>query len=104
MPTEVNLPKVSLSMTSLPSIDLSNTNVEDNEFSFNQPLTIEQFISQIVEKTSRKKHKMTLMKAQNTNIEINSKDQSSTKIPSTNLYIYIFIFIYIFCILSWIQY
>ncbi|XP_050066767.1 nuclear pore complex protein Nup153-like isoform X2 [Aphis gossypii] len=84
MPTEVNLPKVSLSMTSLPSIDLSNTNVEDNEFSFNQPLTIEQFSSQIVEKTSRKKHKMTLKKAQNTNIEINSKDQSSTKIPSTN--------------------
>lgn len=84
MPTEVNLPKVSLSMTSLPSIDLSNTNVEDNEFTFNQPLTIEQFSSQIVEKTSRKQHKMTLKKAQNTNIEINSKDQSSTKIPSTN--------------------
>lgn len=84
MPTKVNLPKVSLSMTSLPSINLSNTNAEDNEFTFNQPLTIEQFSSQIVEKTSRKKHKITLKKAQNTNIEINSKDQSSTKIPSTN--------------------
>ncbi|XP_026812256.1 nuclear pore complex protein Nup153 [Rhopalosiphum maidis] len=85
MPAEVNLPKVSLAMTSLPSINLSNTNAEDNEFTFNQPLTIEQFSSQFAEKTCRKKQKMTLKKAQNTNIEVNTKDQPSTKSPSTNI-------------------
>jgi nuclear pore complex protein Nup153 len=84
MPTEVNLPRISLPMTALPSINLSNTFTEDNEFTFNQPLTIEQFTSQIAEKTCRKKHKTTMKKSQNTNIEVNSTDQSSTKITSTN--------------------
>jgi len=84
MPAEVHLPKISLPMTVLPSINLSNTNSEDNEFTFNQPLTIEQFSSQLVEKTCRKKHKMTLKKTQNTDVEINNKDPSSI-IPSQNL-------------------
>ncbi|XP_060871258.1 nuclear pore complex protein Nup153-like [Metopolophium dirhodum] len=84
MPAEVNLPRISLPLTALPNINLSNTLAEDNEFTFNQPLTIEQFSSQIAEKTCRKKHKITLKNSQNTNIEVNSIDQSSTKIPSTN--------------------
>jgi len=84
MPAEVNLPRISLPLTALPNINLSNTFAEDNEFTFNQPLTIEQFSSQIAEKTCRKKHKSTLKKSQNTNTEVNSMDQSSTKIPSTN--------------------
>ncbi|KAL5240228.1 hypothetical protein ACI65C_007638 [Semiaphis heraclei] len=84
MPTDVNLPRISLPLTTLPSIDLSNTCDEDNEFKFNQPLTIEQFSLQLAEKTCRKTHKMTLKKSQTTNIEVNSKNLSSTKIPSTN--------------------
>ncbi|XP_003244255.1 nuclear pore complex protein Nup153 isoform X2 [Acyrthosiphon pisum] len=84
MPAEVNLPRISLPLTALPNINLSNTFAEDNEFTFNQPLTIEQFSSQIAEKTCRKKHKITLKKSQNTNTEVNNIDQSSTKIPSTS--------------------
>lgn len=84
MPAEVNLPRISLPLTALPSINLSNSSAEYNEFTFNQPLTIEQFSSQIGEKNSRKKHKINLKKSQNTNIEVNSIEQSSTKIPSTN--------------------
>jgi len=84
MPAEVNLPRISLPLTTLPSINLSNSSTEYNEFTFNQPLTIEQFSLQIAEKNNRKKHKISLKKEQNTNVEANNIDQSSTKIPSTN--------------------
>ncbi|XP_025203258.1 nuclear pore complex protein Nup153-like [Melanaphis sacchari] len=83
MPTEVNLPKITLPMTSLPNINLSSSIDEDNEFTFNQPLTIEQFTSQFAEKTCRKKQKMSMKKAQNTNVEVNCKE-SSTEIPRSN--------------------
>lgn len=75
MPTIVNLPNISLPMSKLPNIKLSSSNNdEDNEFTFNQPLTLEQFSLQIAEKTSKKKHKMILKKTlQNT--DTSSKNQ-----------------------------
>lgn len=83
MPAKVNLPKISLPMTVLPSINLY-TNVEDNEFTFNQPLTIEQFSLQFAEKSCKKKHKIISTNSQNTDIEMNIKNQPNLKIPSPN--------------------
>lgn len=78
MPTKVDLPNISLSMPVLPNINLSNHGIEDNEFKFNQPLTIEQFSLQIAEKTCRKKQKTNLKKAQNTYTVLNSNDHSNS--------------------------
>lgn len=80
MPTKIDLPNVSLTVPAvLPSIKLSNSNIEDNEFTFNQPLTIEQFSLQIAEKTCRKKQKMNDKKTKNTtNINSNSNDHSKS--------------------------
>lgn len=64
MPAKVDLPNISLPMPVLPNIKLSSCVADDNEFKFNQPLTLEQFSLQIAEKTSRKKQKMSLKKTQ----------------------------------------
>lgn len=81
MPAKVNLPNISLSMPVLPSIKLSNNydDDNDNEFTFNQPLTIEQFSSQVAEKTCRKQQKMTLKKTQSfSNTDPSSKNHHSS--------------------------
>lgn len=67
MPAKLDLPNVSLPVLVLPSIKLSNDNDENNEFSFNQPLTIEQFGLQIAEKSCKKQQKITLKKTPNSN-------------------------------------
>lgn len=72
MPAKVDLPNISLSMPVLPNIKLSNSLADDNEFKFNQPLTLEQFSLQIAEKTNRKKQKMSLKKTQNTESKCSS--------------------------------
>jgi nuclear pore complex protein Nup153 len=78
MPTKVDLPNISLTMPILPNIKLSNNGIEDNEFKFNQPLTIEQFSLQIAEKTCRKKQKTNIKKTQITNTGLNSNDHSNS--------------------------
>ncbi|XP_050542395.1 nuclear pore complex protein Nup153-like [Daktulosphaira vitifoliae] len=50
LPSKVELPNVSLSVPILPSIKLTSDD-SDDEFTFNQPLTLEQFTEQVVEKT-----------------------------------------------------
>lgn len=73
MPAKVDLPNISLAVPVLPNIKLSNDD-EDNEFTFNQPLTLEQFSIQIAEKTSKKNQKMILKKTlQKTNIDSSNK-------------------------------
>jgi len=84
MPAKVDLPNITLPMPALPSIKLSNNQSENNEFTFNQPLTLEQFSLQIAEKSSRKKQKMTLKKTHNSNIDLVNKDQYSN--PSGNVF------------------
>lgn len=82
MPIKVNLPNISLSVPVLPNIQFSNTNVDDNEFTFNQPLTLEQYSSQIIEKTTKRKLKMALKKLQsttNTSGKVNSNSSTVTQ-------------------------
>jgi len=67
MPAKLDLPNISLPVPVLPCIKLSNDNDENNEFSFNQPLTIEQFGLQIAEKSCKKQQKITLKKTPNSN-------------------------------------
>lgn len=82
MPTKVDLPNVSLAVPVLPSITLSKNNDEDNEFLFNQPLTIEQFSLQIAEK-SCKKQKKKLLKNTNSNMESIKNDETNLHSNST---------------------
>lgn len=84
MPTKVDLPNISLTVPVLPSIKLSNSYGEDNEFVFNQPLTIEQFSIQIAEKTSRKKLKMNLKKTQSTYTDSTNNDHSKSVTQSSS--------------------
>lgn len=92
MPAKVDLPNISLTVPVLPSIKLSNNYDEgnnDNEFTFNQPLTIEQFSLQVAEKTCRKQQKVTLKKTQSlsNNNDRSSKDHHSSSLvlsPSSN--------------------
>jgi len=67
MPPKLDLPNISLPVPVLPCIKLSNDNDENDEFSFNQPLTIEQFGLQIAEKSCKKQHKVTSKKTPNSN-------------------------------------
>lgn len=76
MPAKVDLPNIFLPMPVLPSINLSNNDHEDNEFTFSQPLSIEQFSLQIAAKSSRKKLKIT-KKLQNSILTQNVNDQHS---------------------------
>lgn len=70
MPAKVDLPNISLPVPVLPSIKLSNCNVDDNEFTFNQPLTLEQFSLQIADKTCQKNQKLTSKKAQSPTVNV----------------------------------
>jgi len=79
MPAKVDLPNISLPVPVLPSIKLSNDIDEDNEFSFNQPLTIEQFSLQMAEKSCKKQQKLTLKKTPNSNLKSIKKDNYSKK-------------------------
>ncbi|XP_050422624.1 nuclear pore complex protein Nup153 [Adelges cooleyi] len=80
MPTKVDLPNISLPVSALPIINLATNNDVDNEFSFNQPLTIEQFSKQVVEKTSKRKHKSLEITAnKKPDIHINTDLGNNTK-------------------------
>jgi len=83
MPAKVDLPDISLPVPVLPCISLSIDNSEEDEFTFNQPLTIEQFSSQIAEK-SYKKQNTTLKKMPNSNCNPSLKDQNSS--PSFDVF------------------
>lgn len=76
MPAKVELPDISLPVPVLPCISLSIYNSEDDEFTFNQPLTIEQFSSQIAEE-SNKKQNTVLKKTPNSNCNPSREDQNS---------------------------
>lgn len=84
MPAKVDLPNISLPVPVLPCINLSNTNLEDNEFTFNQPLTLEQFSLQVAAKSCKKKQKIILKKIQNLNSDSNNENQHLNPMVSSS--------------------
>lgn len=84
MPAKIDLPNISLPLPVLPCINLSNTNLEDNEFTFNQPLTLEQFSLQVAAKSCKKKQKTILKKIENSNSNSNNENQHLNPMVSSS--------------------
>lgn len=84
MPAKVDLPNIALPLPALPCINLSNKNLEDNEFTFNQPLTLEQFSLQVAAKSCKKKQKTILKKIENLNSNSNNENQHLNSMVSSS--------------------
>lgn len=82
MPAKVDLPDISLPISVLPSIILSSNEAEDHKFTFNQPLTLEEFGLQIIEKTSSKNQQLTSKKIQSINTDSSNQDHQSYPVSS----------------------
>lgn len=85
MPAKVDLPNISLPVPVLPSIKLSSCIADDNEFTFNQPLTIEQFSKQIADRTCNKNQKNTLKKTHSPTVDVGTTICTSSTSPSLNI-------------------